>query len=224
MRYKAVAEPGTRRRSPCGGTASQGCEGGAGAGRGRGAGLRRASRLACYIGVAAAIFPAAGCTREQWHRFPSPDDLIAAIPWFAVMHRGIAIQPYKMPLGAPEGSVPITGTEPPLDVTPRNLSAIDRLVNPALRTAESLETGKRYYDIYCMPCHGPEGAGDGPVNAKLLIAPSVLTQRAQDLTDGYLYSMVRHGRGIMPAYGEGIRGENRWHVVNYVRQLQGAAQ
>ncbi len=168
--------------------------------------------------------PATGCTREQWHRFPSPDDLVAAVPWFAVMHRGIAIQPYKMPLDAPEGSVPITGTEAPLEVTPQNLAAIDRLANPTQRTAESLETGKKYYDIYCLPCHGAEGAGDGLVNAKLMVAPSMLTPRAQDLTDGYLYALVRHGRGIMPAYGEGIRGENRWHVVNYVRQLQGAAQ
>lgn len=167
---------------------------------------------------------ATGCTREQWHRFPGPDDLVALVPWFAVMHRGLAIQPYKMPLEPAVGSVPVTGTEAPLEVTPQNLPAIDRLENPAARTAESLEIGKKFYDIYCVPCHGPGGAGDGLVNEKLMVAPSLLTPRAREFTDGYLYSIVRHGRGIMPAYAAGIRGENRWHLVNYVRQLQAAAQ
>lgn len=167
---------------------------------------------------------AAGCTREQWHRFPSPDDLIAAIPWFAVMRTGPAIQPYKMPRQPAEGSVPVTGTEPPLPVTPQNQPALDRLVNPTQRTSLSLETGKKYFDIYCLPCHGATGAGDGLVNAKLMVTPSLLTPRARAFSDGYLYAIVRHGRAIMPAYGEGVRGEDRWHVVNYVRQLQGAAR
>jgi mono/diheme cytochrome c family protein len=174
--------------------------------------------------LAGAALAATGCTREQWHRFPSPDDLIAAVPWFAVMHRGIAIQPYQMPLLPPEGIVPVTGTEPPLPVVPQNYAAIDRLANPTDRTAESLELGARYYGVYCLPCHGAAGAGDGPVNARLLVAPSLLTPRARGLSDGYLYAIIRHGRGIMPAYGQGIRGEDRWHVVNYVRQLQGAAR
>ncbi len=165
-----------------------------------------------------------GCTRDQWQRFPSPDDAIALFSWFAVMHYGIAIQPYKMPRPAVEGTVPVDGAEPPLPITPANLPAIDRLANPTQRTARSLETGQEYYDIYCLPCHGPSGAGDGPVNAVLIVAPSLLTDRARTLSDGYLYTIVRHGRGIMPAYSEGVRGENRWHVVNYVRQLQGAAR
>jgi len=166
----------------------------------------------------------AGCTRDQWQRFPSPDDAVALFAWFAVMHYGIAIQPYKMPRPAVEGTVPVDGAEPPLQITPANLPAIDRLTNPTQRTATSLETGARYYDIYCLPCHGVGGAGDGPVNAVLIVAPSLLTDRARALSDGYLYTIIRHGRGIMPAYNEGVRGDDRWHVVNYVRQLQGAAQ
>ncbi len=185
-------------------------------------GRRSGTRLVLTV-VAGALL-VAGCTREQWHRFPSPDDLIAAIPWFSVMHYGIAIQPYKMPLPPVEGAVPITGTEPALPPLPANLPAIDRMRNPTERTAESLDSGKRYYDIFCLPCHGSAGAGDGPVNAKLVVTPSILTPRARALTDGYLYAIIRHGRGIMPAYGEGIRGEDRWHVVNYVRQIQGSSR
>jgi hypothetical protein len=55
-------------------------------------------------------------------------------------------------------------------------------------------------------------------------APSLLTPRAIGYTDGYLYSIMRYGRGIMGKYGDKItEQDDRWQVVNYVRQLQAAA-
>ena len=166
-----------------------------------------------------------GCTRDMWQRSPGPDDVMALVPWFSNMRGpGLAIQPYKMLRLPPEGAVPIEGFEAPLEVVPANFAAIDALDNPAQRTAESLEIGRKYYAIFCQPCHGETGAGDGPVNAKLFIAPSLLTDRAGELSDGMIYSIIRHGRGAMRPYGDGVRGMDRWHVVNYVRQLQGAAR
>jgi mono/diheme cytochrome c family protein len=106
-------------------------------------------------------------------------------------------------------------------VVPANYRAIDALVNPVPSTSESLEAGKVKYDVFCLPCHGAEGRGDGPVNEKLRIAPSLLTDQARRYTDGYLYAIVRHGRGVaMPAYGDRILPTDRWQVVNYVRLLQ----
>ncbi len=185
---------------------------------------RRRCGLKRSLAVVALMVLAGGCTRDAWQRLPGPDDAVALVPWFAVMHRGIAIQPYKMMRPPVEGTVPVTGIEPPLPVLPANYSAIDRLENPAERTAESLNTGRKYFERFCTPCHGPTGAGDGLVNAKFFIAPSLLTDRANGLSDGMIYAIIRHGRGAMNAYGEGVRGMNRWHVVNYVRQLQGASQ
>ncbi|MDH3497275.1 MAG: cytochrome c [Gemmatimonadota bacterium] len=173
---------------------------------------------------------AVGCSVEHWpdglRRVPGPDDAIALVPWFSTMHRGLAIQPYKWPVPRPpvEGTIPVTGGERPLPITPANLPAIDADRNPMARTASSLERGKREYDIYCLPCHGEKGAGDGPVNTKLLVAPSILTDQAKRYTDGYLHALVRHGRGVMPAYGDRIRGDDRWHVVNYTRLLQGVGR
>jgi len=166
-----------------------------------------------------------GCSRDAWQRSPGPDDVVALVPWFANMRGpGLAIHAYKMLRLPPEGAVPVEGVEPPLQVIPDNFPAIDRLVNPTQRTAESLETGKKYFTVFCQPCHGETGAGNGPVNAKLFIAPSLLTDRANQLSEGMIYSIIRHGRGAMRPYGDGVRGVNRWHVVNYVRQLQGAAR
>ena len=42
-------------------------------------------------------------------------------------------------------------------------------------------------------------------------------------TDGYIYGMIRVGRGLMPAYAHQISHFDRWHIVNYVRTLQRAA-
>jgi mono/diheme cytochrome c family protein len=170
------------------------------------------------------------CSAENWpewmRRLPSPDDAVAAVPWFATMHRGLAVQPYKWPVPRPpvEGTIPVTGSELPLPVIPANLAAINALKNPVPRTAASLETGKRKFDTYCLPCHGEKGAGDGPVNAKLLVAPSLLTDQAKLYTDGYLHAIIRSGRGIMPAYGDRVLGDERWDVVSYLRLLQGAAR
>jgi len=178
----------------------------------------------------AALLAGAGCSANDWpdalRRVPGPDDAVALVPWFSTMHTGIAIQPYKTAVPRPPvpGTVPVTGAEPPLPINRENLPAIDALENPVERTAVSLERGKARYEVFCLPCHGVAGAGDGPVDEKLLVTPSLLTEQARQYTDGYLYAIVRHGRLLMPAYGDRIPGDDRWDVVNYVRMLQEAGR
>lgn len=186
----------------------------------------RSPVFACVRLLVAGSLVLSGCTRDQWQRAPSPDDAIAAVPWFSVMYRSVAIQPYREMAPRPPvpGTVPITGAEPPLPITLANLGAIDRLVNPTQRTSESLERGRDRYEIYCQLCHGPEGRGDGPVSARFIRPPDLTAQQARNYTDGYLYTIIRHGRAIMPGYGDRVRGEDRWHLVNYLRLLQGASR
>jgi mono/diheme cytochrome c family protein len=172
--------------------------------------------------VLALVLPVVACTREQWHRFPSPDDLIAAVPWFAVMHRGIAVQPYAMPRPPVPGTVPVGGTQVADSVIPSHLAAINRLVNPVQRTAESMNRGKELFTTYCQPCHGEGGHGDGPIVPKFMKPPDLTAAQAKGYTDGYIYSILSSGRGLMPPYGEKVRGADRWNLVNYVRVLQGA--
>jgi hypothetical protein len=177
--------------------------------------------IACLV----ALTTLSGCSRDSWQRSPGPDDVIGAVPWFATMRKGIAIKPYEMPLPPVEGTVPVTGVELPLPINRDNLRRIDTLPNPTERTSESLERGRDRFDIYCALCHGDAGRGDGSINSAMFnIIPSLVTDQARRYTDGYLYTMIRHGRGNMPAYGDKVRGVDRWHVVNYVRMLQGAAQ
>jgi mono/diheme cytochrome c family protein len=51
--------------------------------------------------------------------------------------------------------------------------------------------------------------------------PDLTLDATRQRSDGYIYAMIKQGRGIMPKYGDKIRGADRWHVVNYVRKLQG---
>ncbi|MDQ2670106.1 MAG: cytochrome c [Gemmatimonadota bacterium] len=82
--------------------------------------------------------------------------------------------------------------------------------------------GDTLYQTFCAVCHGTTGAGDGPV-APRVGAPSIVTPRAAGYSDGYLYSIIRYGRGVMPRYGDKIYAPlDRWAVVNHVRRLQGA--
>ena len=163
------------------------------------------------------------CSREAWHRFPAPDDAVKLIPWFATMHRGPALQPYDHSRAPVPGTVPITGVERELHVdNDADLPAVNRVRNPVPRTAESLDRGKEMFSVYCYPCHGPTGQGDGPVAEKFIQPPSLTAEQARGYSDGYFYALIRYGRGIMPMYGDKVRGLDRWHIINYIRSLQAA--
>lgn len=149
------------------------------------------------------------------------DDQIKRVPWFETMFRQPSVETYEAPGRLPpEGAVAL-GAE-------RHVQLIDSdsLVNPlAGRTDESvIERGRLLYRSYCVMCHGEAGAGDGPVvgENRLPALPTLnlTSERAVGLTDGYIYGMIGNGRGVMPSYRR-IPADDRWYIVNYVRQLQG---
>ena len=176
--------------------------------------------------LALALLLAAGTGCNTWYNdVPSPDNLLAQVPWFDHMIASQAIHPYSrlgVPRNTPPGTVPVTGGEVDWSAewAVANTATADRLVNPTDRIPTA--RGDTLYQTFCAVCHGAAGAGDGPVGPKVA-APSLLTPRAIGYTDGYLYSITRYGRGIMGKYGDKItEQDDRWQVVNYVRQLQSA--
>ncbi len=171
----------------------------------------------------AAVLLVGGC--NWWYNdVPSPDDLMHRIPWFDHMLGSKAIYPYQrgdIPRTPVPGTIPVGRLEGDWggEFAVGNTTTADALANP-LAPDEGLERGGELFHTFCSPCHGPGGAGDGLVGRRMG-APSLMTQRAQDFSDGYLYSIIRYGRGIMGQYGDKIhRIEDRWRVVNYLRQLQ----
>jgi hypothetical protein len=92
---------------------------------------------------------------------------------------------------------------------------------PVEVTREMLERGKDRYEIFCTPCHGGSGAGDGLVISRGYVPPQTYHQdRLRDVEDGYIYDVIANGIRNMPAYRRQIPVEDRWAIVAYVRALQ----
>jgi len=127
--------------------------------------------------------------------------------------------------GNPAYSVPVTGmavagfqvSYAPL---PGTVDSMAGLANPTGMSAASLANGRKYYQINCAVCHGDAGAGDGPATKFGIPGISLVTPITVGRSDGYIFGMIRNGRGMMPSYNR-IEEPDRWDVVNYLRALQG---
>jgi len=117
----------------------------------------------------------------------------------------------------PPGAVPVQGVEPPMTQE----EADQRLVDPVPPDQASLEEGKKRFETFCVPCHGLDAKGQGPVAPKFIPPPDLTQDLFKGRTDGYIYATIRNGGAIMPAFGERLSPRERWDVVNYVRRLQG---
>ncbi len=157
----------------------------------------------------------------------NPDDVVHRVGWFSTMRHQRSIKPYARPIAAVPGTVPVTGVEPPVD-----LKTADRLPNPRTRTSQSINQGRFLYQTYCQVCHGESGRGDGPISSAaggpFFGVRSLVNDTIARRSEGYLYSVIVNapamGRGLMPIYGDKVRGDDRWDLVNYVRTLQAAAR
>lgn len=94
-------------------------------------------------------------------------------------------------------------------------------VLPIAVTGELLARGQERYDIYCAPCHGIAGYGDGAIVQRgFPPPPSLHEQRLRDVPDSYLYDVITNGVGVMYPYGSRVQPEDRWAIIGYIRALQ----
>lgn len=164
------------------------------------------------------------------------------------MRSSVSFDPYENPVPPPEGAVPFAaGNYPAQDgevnvgqpdlrvydlpsFTANDMAAggevASGLVNPVPADEASLARGQLLFDRFCAVCHGALGDGtQAPIVDKLPVmnAYNLATGAATGFSDGYIYGMIRVGRGLMPSYGHQVTHYDRWHIVNYVRSLQSAA-
>src|SRR5438034_47607 len=98
--------------------------------------------------------------------------------------------------------------------------------NPMKVAEASVASGRQDFQIFCVPCHGPEAKGGvtGPVATKFIPTPDLTNAQLQkQRTDGYWHSYIVAGGAVMPSYGEALSSEEAWHIVNYLRTLARAA-
>lgn len=89
-------------------------------------------------------------------------------------------------------------------------------------SAEILLKGKELFTIYCALCHGQTGAGNGQIAPKMIIKPpSLLSSTIRKSSDGFIYYIIKKGKGLMGSYANQIPNpKDRWAIINYIRTLQ----
>ena len=93
--------------------------------------------------------------------------------------------------------------------------------NPLPITLSLLQRGRERFDIYCSPCHGRLGDGEGMIVQRgFPHPPSYHSQRLREAPDGHFFSVITHGYGAMYSYAARVPPEDRWAIVAYIRALQ----
>lgn len=84
-----------------------------------------------------------------------------------------------------------------------------------------LDRGHQRFDIYCSPCHGATGDGQGMIVQRGMKQPSTYHQdRLRQAPPGYFYDVITNGFGAMYSYASRIKPADRWAIIAYIRALQ----
>jgi mono/diheme cytochrome c family protein len=120
-----------------------------------------------------------------------------------------------------QGALPVRFEATPEDA----LRAGEELTNPFDLNAESgalaVERGQMVFQTFCTPCHGGDGAGNGPVAQRgFPPPPSLLTGKSREMKDGQLFHILTFGQNSMPQFAAQLTPDSRWAVITYIRSLQ----
>ena len=171
------------------------------------ASLRSPARRTLAAGAFAAALVLAGCSLKQ----------------------DMALQPKNRPLSPSDFFTDGRSERPLLENTvARGSVAEDEMVVskesnsfPIPVNLELLERGENRYKIFCTPCHGLQGDGNGMVAMRgMKHPPSYHQDRLRQVPTGYIYDVITNGFGAMYGYSAQIPPRDRWAIVAYVRALQ----
>ncbi len=93
--------------------------------------------------------------------------------------------------------------------------------SPVPTTMAELLRGQERFNIYCSPCHGRTGDGQGMVVKRgLLPPPNFIEDRLLAAPDGHIFNVITNGIRNMPPYKYQIPVADRWAIIAYFRALQ----
>jgi mono/diheme cytochrome c family protein len=88
-------------------------------------------------------------------------------------------------------------------------------------TREVLEHGHERFNVYCTPCHGRVGDGNGFIPSRgLKRPPSYHIDRLRKVPVGYFFDVMTNGFGVMQDYSAQVPPRDRWAIAAYIRALQ----
>ena len=128
-------------------------------------------------------------------------------------------EPYETAEIFPDGSAqqpPVPGT-----VARGELAPLAVLAERPPLTPELIERGQERYQIFCWPCHGGAGYGDGMIVQRgFPPPPSYHIERLRNAPDEHFMNVIRDGYGVMYSYSDRVPPADRWAIVAYIRALQ----
>ncbi|MFQ5879061.1 MAG: CopD family protein [Dehalococcoidia bacterium] len=90
--------------------------------------------------------------------------------------------------------------------------------NPIEPTAQSIAIGRTLYLNSCAVCHGETGQGDGPLAETLEVPPADFRIHIPFHSDQFFFLVMTNGFGrVMPAFGDRLTEEERWHILNFLQ-------
>ncbi len=146
-----------------------------------------------------------------------------------LLRQDMANQPKNKPLSESDFFADGRSERPLLENTvARGSIANDELVVPKDSNtfplpidAKLLERGEDRYKIFCTPCHGLQGDGNGMIVERgMKRPPSYHIDRLRQSPNGYYYDVITNGFGSMYSYSAQIPPKDRWAIIAYVRALQ----
>ena len=128
----------------------------------------------------------------------------------------------------PKGAVPVNyypyefkSVLAPSMLSNENKGLLNPILNP---TIADYKKGELKFEVYCSPCHGVQGKGNGAVVGPYpkfdYQMPSLVSDKIDDWTDGQIYHIITMGRGVMGSYATQIEPKERWQLILYLRKLQ----
>lgn len=88
-------------------------------------------------------------------------------------------------------------------------------------TKADIERGQNRFNIYCTPCHGHLGDGNGMIVMRgFRQPPSYYDDRLVHAPVGHFFDVITNGFGAMPSYASRVQNDDRWRIVAYIRALQ----
>ena len=172
------------------------------------ASLRLSKRALRLTSVAATLFMIAGCEH---------------------LHQDMGNQPKNKPLSPSDFFADGRSVRTPVENTvPRSSLDNDQLIVtkestmfPVPINEALLERGQERYRIFCSPCHGIQGDGNGMIVMRGIKRPPTYHQdRLRQAPNGYFYDVITNGFGQMYNYAAQVPPRDRWAIVAYVRALQ----
>jgi mono/diheme cytochrome c family protein len=154
---------------------------------------------------------------------------MAALAALAGCQQQMAIQPRYQPLSASDYFADGQSARQPVDGTLAQgraeldplYVAKDATTFPVPLTADLVARGQQRYNIFCTPCHGLTGDGNGFVTTRGYRRPPTLhSDRLRAAPVGHFFDVITNGFGAMYDYSAQIPPRDRWAIIAYIRALQ----